>query len=268
MRGKNMKTTPPALDLTVRRVGVVARDYNVRFPNGYRDFSHVWQDVLTLLDGHGCDAVLFSLYTLVPRPDFDPYAALKSLKAVRLVCVEEFMDRPRGRKPGDCVAYYRDGPDWREHRVKQVLGRVNTPAMARAAQEFAQKVAPERVLGNCALLICGEVNCARYAKRGDKGIHDVFGVRAALPPTVQVVLNAGHDRTTRFELPRKRRFFSEGGRYAISVWNRGKLDKHGGTRDGTNPPWTVFYDGEAVHIPKVTNSLGVDIGYLEIAPIL
>ena len=91
------KANPP--DINIRKLGIVSRDYNVRFPNGYRYFSHVWHDVLTLLDDNGCDAVLFSLYTLEPRPDFDPYAAFKSLSFVKLVCIEEFKDRPRGRKP-------------------------------------------------------------------------------------------------------------------------------------------------------------------------
>lgn len=72
---------------------------------------------------------------------------------------------------------------------------------------------------------------------------------------------------SRFEMMLKRRFLSEGGRWVISVWNRGKRDKHGRTRDGASPPWTVFYDGEAVHVTKITNSLGVDIGYLEVAVI-
>lgn len=251
-------------NITVRKLGIVARDYNVRFENGHRDFSHVWPDVLALLDKEGCDAVLFSLYTLEPRPDFDPYTAFKSLNAVRLVCVEEFADRPRGRKPGACVAYLKDGADWRAHRVKQVFGRVNTPAAVEEAQKFAKKRLPERILGNCALIICGEVNSARYAKLGDKQIHDLFGVRAALPPTVNIILNAGHDITRRFELPRKRRFFSEGGRLVVTVWNKGKAGADGIPRRDSTAPWSAYFDGRPVTVTQVANDLGVDIGIVDI----
>lgn len=251
-------------DLKINKIGLVSRDYNVRFPNGYRDFSYSMPDILTLLDAQGCDAVLFSLYSLVPRPDFDPYTAFKHLKTIRLVCIEEFMDKPRGRKPGACVAYYKDGPDWRAHRVKQVLGRVNTPALVREAQKFAQKRLPKRVLGNCALLICGEVNLGRYAKLGDKQIHDVFGVRAALPPTVNIILNAGHDKTQRFELPRKRSFFSAGRRLVITVWNKGKIGPNGMPRREAALPWSAYFDGEPVAVTQIANGFGVDIGIVNI----
>ena len=56
-----------APNIIARKIGIVARDYNVRFQNGYRDFSCALPDVLKLLDDHGCDTVLFSLYSIVPR---------------------------------------------------------------------------------------------------------------------------------------------------------------------------------------------------------
>jgi hypothetical protein len=144
---------------------------------------------------------------------------------------------------------------------------VNWQSQREEIENFAQKRIPERVFGSCCILICGETNGVRYDRSGAKNIHDPCGLRAAIPPHVQVILNPVHDRMSRFEMMMKRRFLSEGGRYVISAWNRGKFDKHGTTRDGSGPLWTVFYDGEAVHIPKVANSLGIDVGYLDIAAI-
>ena len=79
-----------------------------------------------------------------------------------------------------------------------------------------------------------------------KKVEDDFGLKKSLPKEVTVVLNSGHDRMTRFEMKRKRKFFSEHGRWTISVWNKGGKDKNGRTHDGTKPPWTVFYNGREV----------------------
>lgn len=227
-------------NITVRKLGIVARDYNVRFENGHRDFSYVWPDVLALLDKEGCDAVLFSLYTLEPRPDFDPYKALADLRNINMVCVEEFQDRPRSRKPGGYVVYHWATTGWQEYRVKQAIGKISSPAERRAAERFVRRDLQGRVLGNCALIICGESNIPKYDKAGSKQIIDPYGLRAALPPHAQIILNPVHDRMSRPEMTWKRRFLSECARIVVSVWNRGKHDINGHVRDGANPPWTVF----------------------------
>ena len=51
--------------LNISKIGLVARDYRDKFSNGYRDFSHMLTQVLGLLDGEGCDAVLFSLFSII-----------------------------------------------------------------------------------------------------------------------------------------------------------------------------------------------------------
>jgi hypothetical protein len=47
-----------------------------------------------------------------------------------------------------------------------------------------------------------------------------------------------------FEMVKKRRFLSKGERWTLSVWNRGKKDKNGKTRDGNKPTWTIYRDGK------------------------
>lgn len=50
----------------MRKNGIVARYYNVTFPNGYRDFSHALLEVLRLLDNQGCELVFFPRIALSP----------------------------------------------------------------------------------------------------------------------------------------------------------------------------------------------------------
>lgn len=104
----------------------------------------------------------------------------------------------------------------------------------------------------------------KYNPKEGKDITDPCGLLTAIPPFVEVILNPVHDRMSRFEMMMKRRFLSKGGRWVISVWNRGKLDKHGRTREGVNPPWTVFFDGKAVVVDRLDNELGIEICILNI----
>ena len=253
--------------LNIRKIGIIARDYNIRFPNGYRDFSYALPEILALLHENGCDAALFSLFSIIPRQGYDPLSSLPDYANLKMICLEEFHDAQAGRKAGQYVVYCRATDGWKEHRFKQAFGRVNWQAQQKQVEDFARTRIPERIFGPCCILICGETNGVKYDRSGAKNILDPCGVRAAIPPHVQVILNPVHDRMNRFEIMMKRRFLSEGGRWVISVWNRGKRDKNGKARDGGNPPWTVFYDGEAVHIAKLKNSLNIEVGYLEIASI-
>jgi hypothetical protein len=160
--------------------------------------------------------------------------------------------------------YYRTLDGWEEWRFTQAFGRVNWQTQRRNIENFAQKRIPTRVFGPCCILVCGESNGVRYDRSGSKKVHDPFGVRAAIPEHAHVVLNPVHDRMSRFEMMLKRRFLSEGGRWVISVWNRGKLDKNGTTRDGSGPPWTVFYDGALQEAEVFPFRTGIEIGLLSV----
>jgi hypothetical protein len=61
----------------------------------------------------------------------------------------------------------------------------------------------------------------------------------------------------------KRRFLSENGRWTVSVWNKGKTDKGGRAVDGGGPAWTVYHDGGPVAVQPVPNTLGIEIGILD-----
>ncbi len=254
----------PPPNLTVRRIGLVSRDYNQDLGNGYKDFSATVAHMLPFLDNAGCDLVLFSLYSFIPRKGFDVLAGLE-LHTVRCLCFEEFVfDRKGNRKAGTYVVMVRTDDGWRQHRVQQAFGTLaGQPELVIhrfVQQEFAQR----RILGNCCLIICGESNAVKYSPM-QKRVVDAFGLRQAIPREVSVILNPVHDRMTRFEMLYKRRFLSEGNRWVISVWNKGKINSLGVTRDGTQPAWTVFHNGESVIAPSIANPWGVEIGIVSIS---
>lgn len=257
------RTAVPKPILEITKIGMVSRDYRVKYPNGLRDYSHSIPDILKLLNREGCDAALFSLYSIIPRKSINPRTAFNGLKNMRTIFLEEFQDNKRwGREAGRYLVYYRSSSKWKEYEFYQVFGTIRGMPK-QEIDDFVNIELPKRILGNCCVLLCGETNGVKYSKT-DKKVHDDFGLRKAISPNVNVILNPIHDRMTRFEMKLKRQFLSRKRRWVISVWNKGKQDKNGKTRDGNGPAWTVFHDGDEVEVPMIQNDLGVDIGVLDI----
>lgn len=244
--------------LNIGRIGIVTRDYRISFSNGYRDFSHALPQLIKKLDDEGCDTLLFSLFSIIPRKGYDCLHTLKSLKNIRAVLLEEFQDG-ENRKAGRYVIYHRTPSGWEEYEFYQVFGTI-TGMPQQKIDDFVQNEIPKRILGNGCILLCGETNGVKYSK-GDKKIHDTFGLQKAIPQNVNVVLNPIHDRMTRFEMKLKRKFLSENNRWVISVWNKGKEDKNGKTKDENAHAWTVFHNGNEVEVPRISNEFGVEIGW-------
>lgn len=247
--------------LNIGKIGIVTRDYRITFSNGYRDFSNALPQLIKKLDGEGCDTVLFSLFSIIPRKGYDCFDTLKTLKNIKAVLLEEFEDG-KNRKAGRYVIYYRTPSGWEQYELHQVFGTI-TGMPRQKIDDFVQNEIPGRILGNGCILLCGETNGVKYSK-GGKNIHDTYGLRKAIPPNVNVVLNPIHDRMTRFEMKLKRKFLSENNRWVISVWNKGKEDKNGKIKDGSANAWTVFYNDNEVEVRKISNEFGVEIGVLNV----
>jgi hypothetical protein len=110
------RRTGPVPQLKITKLRIVSRDYRHRYPDGYRDFGYSLHRVLKLLDGEGCDAVLFSLFSIRPRELYKPPDALKGLRCVRTVLLEEFSDGD-DREAGRNVLYYRPSRSLAENSV-------------------------------------------------------------------------------------------------------------------------------------------------------
>jgi hypothetical protein len=224
--------------LNIGRLGIVSRDYGHRYGNGYRDFSHVLPKVLGLMDDRGCDSVLFSLFTIVPRASYDTLLAIKGFRNIKAVFLEEFKDEKyfngakKDREQVRYVVYHLTQRGWREYELRQAFGRL-TEKPKPSVSDFVKNEIPKRILGNCCVLLCGETNGVTYSAKV-KEVDDKFSLRAHIPQEASIILNPVHDRMIRFEMKRKRKYLSENGRWVVSVWNKGKKDKNGAVRDGKN----------------------------------
>jgi hypothetical protein len=258
---KNLKSAKPPC-LKISKIGVVSRDYSVKYPNGYRDFSYGLTNVLKMLDQKKCDAVLFSLYSIDTRRPYSPLSSLKKLNNINAVFLEKFQDG-KHREAEFYVIYHRKSSGWDKYELWQQFGTL-TDTTTKEIEGFVKNEMPNRNLGNCCVLLCGETNGVKYSQI-DKSVKDSFGLRSAISEEAKIVLNPIHDRMTRFEMALKRKFLSENGRWVISVWNKGRRDRNGKVKDGKAPAWTVFCNGKQIEINKIDNEYGWEIGILDIA---
>ncbi len=248
--------------LAIAKIGIVSRDYTLKYSNGFRDFSAALPGALALLDKEGCDTVPFSLFSIVPRRSFRTFRSIQ-LHNIKSILYEEFTDGTK-RKAGRYVVLHRKANTWHQYVLHQKFGSL-TDVKKKTILEFVRDEIPQRILGNGCVLLCGETNGVKYSPK-HKSVQDDFGLRQSLPREVTVILNPIHDRMTRFEMKLKRRFLSENDRWVVSVWNKGKQDKNGRVRDGNGPAWTIFRNGKQkeIVVEPIPNQTGLEIGVLEI----
>ncbi len=271
--GNNSPFAPPPQgkrpNLKVHIIGLVSRNYWERLPNKI-DFSGVLKKVLKILDNdtNKCDTVLFSSWSIIR-----PLSVKKILSAIeptniKAVLYEEFaLGLPKPRKfpaksgASRFVVCYRKNGAWHEYKFNQLFGSLNPREKDRKeAKDAGWKVddwmeakarclinrLPERVLGNCCVILCGESNIVRRRGTGkDVEVHDESHFKKAMPKNVRIVLNPGHDRMGP-RMNTKRKFLSKApSRWVLCVWNKGRKDKQGEQKfDGQGPAWMVFRDGK------------------------
>lgn len=256
---------PPSLNIS--KLGIISRNYQKRFCNGYRDFSNALPKVLKSLDDKGCDSALFSLFGIIPSDlRNDSFCVLQQLQElnlnnIKLVFLEEFDDKEENRTAGNFIIFYKTNREWCKYELSQRFSSL-TKMKKGEIDDFVKNEMPNRNCGNYCVLLCGETNGVKYS-RNDRQVNDTFGLRSSISPDVKIVLNPIHDRMTRFEMKLKRKFLSLDERCVVSVWNKGRLF-NGRTRDGNNPAWTVYRNGVEIEVNAIPNEFGVEIGVFDL----
>lgn len=259
--------------LNILKLGIVARNYNEL--NGNSDFSKSMFEILDYIEQQNCDSVLFSLYTLLDTNSLTTeLLKSKKFKNLRTLFIEEFKFQNGKRINAEFKVYYKHIDDWHIFKFNQKFDKLKYTKSFKneIISPFFEEVENERILGNLLILLCGESNIVKYSKL-KKDVVDNFNFLNKIPKHTNIILNPVHDKMTRFEMKRKRQFLSKDNRIVVSVWNKGKIFKNGQSRDGSNPPWTIFFNGEEKKIPsenikfKNTNSK-IEIGILEVQKIM
>ncbi|WP_347357905.1 hypothetical protein [Bdellovibrio sp.] len=214
-----------------RKVALVSQDVS-----GF-DFAGHTQKIAEMCDEHGCDTILYSLFSLhlgagawTTTRDMI-FGASKRLKTIIL-------------EAGDLSAGKTRLEVWHRGEEKpQVHHRLF--AKSSDSDEQKQQLAlkfKERRIGNAALLICGELNIVKTIRGHKSKVIDEYGIMKQLEEYgTRVIFGPAHTAFKRFELPIKKKALSANGRYFVSVWCK---DKYLGREP--EKPWQVFYDGQDV----------------------
>lgn len=253
-------------NFNIERIGIVSHDYTIEDKNGKKDFSFSFSDILSFIDKMKCDSLLFSLYTIdTSNEKFEYLNHLQNFKYLKCIFFEEFGSHKNSRY----YIYFNSNSTWKHFELKQkfsTLQKINDAQI----KTFMDEVKSVRNFGNFSILLCGESNIVKYSMER-KQVDDKYSYLTQLTNTVEIILNPIHDKMTRFEMRLKRKFLSQNEKLVISVWNKGKKDKNGRIRDGSGPPWNIFYCGREHHIQQIPHQIhsatGIEIGIVDLSKI-
>ena len=237
----------------ISKVGLVSRNFTVK------DFSQSMHHILSYLDEQECDVALFSLYSFEVR-NGNPIDFFPKPVHIKMIVLELFdYIKTEERVVKHCSVFIKEKSTWVEKKqLHQRFGRVNWNVRKSnekgkygtdGVRDFIGNELKERkFLSNIGVLLCGEINAAKYSKTS-KAINDIMGLQQAVEHHgMQIILNPGHDRMTRFEMPLKRQHLSQNNRWVLSVWNKG-----GGKPIGKSPAWEVWHNGDKVNITDIAD---------------
>jgi hypothetical protein len=214
----------------IKKVALISHDYNVLDSRGHFDYSEHFGRINKVCDHQGCDTILYALWTI------DSTAPLKR--------TQDTIFRSLSHLQRVIVEIY-DPPDSFDHVETWVRGSEH-PIVAR--QRFAQSSASDtekqqflndltvRQVSSAMLMICGESNITSLVRASGQFNDPYRFIGQLQAANTRIILNPIHDYMTRYEMRKKRQFYSREGRTVISVWNQGRGKE-------AWLPWTVFHDG-------------------------
>lgn len=219
-------------EFQAKKVAAVSHDYNLHNSYGHQDYAEHHSQIIKVCDDNGCDTILYSLFTWdekspIPRNQETVFAGLSNVKCVIL----EVGNKKSARKIVEVWMKNEEQP----RTLEQYFAKSLDPYELK--REFIRD-ARKRVVGNGMIVICGESNIANHVPR-DGSFKDPFGFNDLLKSFgIKYIFNPLHDYMTRYEMKRKRCFYSRDKRAVVTVWNQGKR------KGEAQIPWTFFYDNE------------------------
>jgi hypothetical protein len=252
---------PEHKNLSLKKVAMVSHDYNLVNSHGHQDFAEHASFIHSVCDGEGCDTILYSLFTWDENSPFsrNHQTIFGDLKNVRCVILE-VGNKQSTNKVVEVWLKEEETP----HLMHQYFAKSSDPYERK--REFIRSIA-KRIIGNGLVAICGESNIANYMP-SNGNYRDDFGFNGELKQRgIRFVLNPLHDYMRRYEMKKKRAYYSSDQRMVITVWNMGKGKE-------SSIPWTVFYNGTDITAqvrevsPHINRRPDIRIGIVPEIPVM
>jgi hypothetical protein len=219
-------------DFLVKKVAVVSHNYNLLNRYGDQDFTEHFAQINKVCDSKACDTILYSLFTWdekspVQRNGQNIFNGLKNVKCIIL----EVGNKKSVRKVVEVWMKDEEQPRF----LEQYFAKSSDPYERK--REFIRDIR-NIIFGNGIIVICGESNIANYVPK-DGRFKDPLSFNDIIKSYgVKFIFNPLHDYMTRYEMKKKRGYYSRDRRAVITVWNQGKR------KGEATVPWTLFYNGE------------------------
>ncbi|QDU97132.1 hypothetical protein [Lignipirellula cremea] len=242
----------------IARIALVSHDYTQECRSGLYDYSEDFAAINAACDAAGCDSILYALWTWdnTSPVQRNHQTIFQGLRQVERVILEAFDGEAYGpaevwfrRHPSPMIAVQQFAASGESDRVKR---------------QFMSDL-PRRCFDRSLLMLCGESNIAS-TMRGTDEFYDPFYFNDWLDEKkVDVIWNPIHDYMRRYEMRRKRAYYSRNGRWVVSVWNQG-------TPGESHLPWTVYFDGEELtsHVDELPSPVAsrpdIRIGIVDVPP--
>lgn len=248
-------------NISVKKVAVVSHNYNLSNSHGHQDFAEHASQIHAVCDGEGCDTILYSLFTWdESSPIRRNYQTIfGDLKCIRCVILEV-----GNKKSTNKIVEVWLKDEEMPRIMEQCFAKSSDPYERK--REFIRSI-PRRIIGNSLVAICGESNIANYMP-SNGNFRDEFGFNGELKARgIRVVFNPLHDYMTRYEMKRKRAYYSNNQRMVITVWNMGKGRE-------SSIPWTVFYNETDITVqvrevsPRISGRSDIRIGIVPEIPVM
>jgi len=245
----------------VKRVAVVSHNYNLSNSYGHQDFAEHASRIHSVCDAEGCDTILYSLFTW---DDNSPVLRNHKTIFANLMNVRCVILEVGNKKSTNKIVEVWLKEEERPRIMDQCFAKSSDPYERK--REFVRSI-PKRIIGNSLVAICGESNIANYMP-SNGSFRDEFGFNGELETRgIRVVFNPLHDYMTRYEMKRKRAYYSKNQRMVITVWNMGRGRE-------SSIPWTVFYNEADITAQvrevsaRINGRLDVRIGIVPEVPVM
>jgi hypothetical protein len=252
---------PVQKDSNINKVAVVSHNYNLSNSHGHQDFAEHASQIHSVCDGEGCDTILYSLFTWDENSPIQRThkTLFGDLKRVRCVILEV-----GNKKSAHKIVEVWLKEEERPRIMDQCFAKSTDPYERK--REFIRSI-PRRIIGNSLVAICGESNIANYMP-SNGNFRDEYGFNGELEALgIRVVFNPLHDYMTRYEMKKKRAYYSKNQRMVITVWNMGRGKE-------SSIPWTIFYNGADItaHVrevsPQIKDRFDIRIGIVPEIPVM
>jgi hypothetical protein len=248
-------------NFSIRKVAIVSHNYNISNRHGHQDFAEHAAQIHPVCDSEGCDTILYSLFTWDENSPIrrNHQTFFGDLKNVRCVILEV-----GNKKSINKIVEVWLKEEERPRIMNQYFAKSTDPYERKRG--FIRSI-PSRIVGNSLVAICGESNIANYMP-SNGNFRDEFGFNGELEARgIRVVFNPLHDYMTRYEMKKKRAYYSKNQRMVITVWNMGRGRE-------SSIPWTVFYNEEDItaHVreisPRINGRSDIRIGIVPEIPVM